>query len=59
MGAIIKISKKSKLEDVRKALLKLAGSKKSRKKLSDFYGALPNTFEDGLTYQQKQRNEWK
>lgn len=59
MGAIIKISKKSKAEDIHKALLKLAGTKKIKKKLSDFYGALPNTFEDGLTYQQKQRNEWR
>ena len=54
--AVIRISKKSKPEEVNKALRKLATSKKSKKKLSDFYGALPDTYEDGLTYQLKQRD---
>lgn len=59
--AVIRISKKSKPEEVSKALRKLAASKKSppKKRLSDFYGALPNTYEDGLIYQLKQRDEWK
>lgn len=31
---------------------------KKPKKLSDFLGALPNTFGDPLAYQKKVRSEW-
>ena len=57
--AVIKVSKKNKTADVQKALRKLAKSKVAKKKISDFYGALPTSYGDGLAYQLEQRNEWK
>lgn len=57
MGIVVKVNKKSKPEEVKKSLKKLT-FKKSKKKLSDFFGALPHAYEDGLKYQIKQRNEW-
>jgi len=57
MGSIVRISAKSKKEDTQKALRKLA-AKKNKVQLADFYGKLPDTYEDGLDYQKKVRNEW-
>ena len=57
--AVIKVSRKSNQKEVHKALRELTASKTAKKKLSDFYGALPKTYEDGLTYQLKQRDEWR
>jgi len=36
----------------------LTGKRQNKKKLSDFYGALPDTYGDGLNYQIKGRIEW-
>ena len=59
MGIVIKISSKKKPEEVRKAPEKLNEARgKKKKKLSDFYGKMPNVFGDGLSYQKKVRNEW-
>lgn len=60
MGLIIKISKKSKPEAVRKALDKLTSERKRKRPvtLADYYGAGATIYEDGLTYQKKQRDEW-
>ena len=59
MATVIKITRKSKPESIRNALLKLAKSKKKIKgsKLADYYGAGVSIYEDGLTYQKKQRDE--
>jgi hypothetical protein len=57
--AIVRISKSSKPSEVKKALRKFASNKKGRKRIADFYGALPKTYEDGLTYQRKQRDDWE
>ena len=61
MGHIVKISRKSKPEAVRKALDKLASAKhkKPKRSLADYYGAAPTIYEDGLTYQKKQRDDWQ
>jgi hypothetical protein len=59
MGVIIKITKKSKPEETRKALDNLACERKKRsKKLSDFYGKMKGTYGDGLEYQKKIRDKW-
>lgn len=59
MGLIIKISGKEKPDAIRKALDNLLEIRRKKKPvLADFYGALPYAYEDGLAYQQKQRNEW-
>jgi len=60
MAVVIKITSKTKPGTIQKALRKMAGkkTKPAPKTIADFYGALPHTFEDGLTYQKKQRNEW-
>lgn len=59
MGIVIKITRKSKPEETRKALDELASKrKKSPKKLSDFYGKMMGSYGDGLTYQKKLRDEW-
>lgn len=59
MGIVVKISSKSKPEDTRKVLDKLAKSrKKNKKKLADFYGKMLRTYGNGLEYQKKVRNEW-
>jgi hypothetical protein len=65
MGKIVKISAKNNLTTVRKALkdlhLTMAAENARNKKpktLADFYGSLPDTFGDGLTYQKKIRDEW-
>lgn len=56
---VIKISAKSKPEEAQKALERMARArKKSKKKLSDFYGKLPGVYGNGLTYQKKVRDEW-
>ena len=57
MGVVIKVNRKSKPKEVKKSLQKLV-SKKKKKKIADFFGALPEAYEDGLTYQIKERNEW-
>lgn len=61
MGHVIKISRKSKPDAIRKALDKLASvrRKKHQRSLADFYGAAPAIYGDGLNYQKKQRNEWQ
>lgn len=61
MGLILKISKKSKPEAIRRALSKLsaARSRNKPKTLADYYGAGTDIYEDGLTYQKKQRDEWQ
>jgi hypothetical protein len=57
---VVHISKKSKPEEVKKALKKLAAQRKRKKKsLADFYGKLPGAYGDGLTYQKNVRNEWR
>lgn len=59
MGVIIKISRKSKPEETRKALDKLASKRnKKLKKLSDFYGKMRGVYGDALEYQKKIRDEW-
>jgi len=56
---IIRISSKNKPEETKKALDRLAHSRKrKRKKLSDFYGKMPGVYGDGLAYQKKMRDEW-
>lgn len=61
MGVVVKISQKTKPKAVQKTLKKLAEGKKGsvKKKLVDFYGALPSTYGDGMIYQRSQRDEWK
>ena len=58
MGIIIKISKKSSENDIRKALTPLVKMKKSKKTLADFYGKLKGVFGNCLEYQKKVRDEW-
>lgn len=59
MGMIIKISRKSKPEETRKALDRLVSQRKKKgKKLSDFYGKMKGIYGNGLTYQKKIRDEW-
>jgi hypothetical protein len=55
MAVIAKVNHKTKLGAIQKALRKIAGKKNrpSQKTIADFYGALPNAFEDGLNYQKK------
>lgn len=56
---IVRISKKNKPEQTKKALDKLAkSSKKKKKTLADFYGKMPGAFGDPLAYQKKLRDEW-
>ena len=61
MPTVIKITRNSKPESIRRALLKLDEAKKKtkRSKLADYYGAGVSIYEDGLTYQKKQRDEWE
>jgi hypothetical protein len=60
MGKVVKISGKDEPSVIRKTLDQLIASRKKKKpSLSDYYGALPFAYEDGLAYQQKQRNEWE
>jgi hypothetical protein len=60
MGLIVRISAKDKPETVRKELDRLSSNKvKHRKSFASYYGALPNTYGDGLAYQKKQRDEWE
>ena len=59
MRTIITISGKENPEPLRNKLKKyLTGKRQNKKKLSDFYGALPDTYGDGLNYQIKGRIEW-
>lgn len=56
---VIKISAKSKPEETQKALERMARArKKTKKRLTDFYGKLPGLYGDGLAYQKKVRDEW-
>ncbi len=57
---VVKISANSKPEEAKKALERLARSRKrnNKKKLAAFYGKLPGAYGDGLTYQKKVRDEW-
>jgi hypothetical protein len=56
---IIRISKKAKPEETRKALDKLArASKRKAKKLSDFYGKKKGMYGNPIQYQKIMRNEW-
>jgi hypothetical protein len=61
MGTIVRISKHITPQDARKALDKLSkkSSKIKTKTLADFYGKMPNIYEDGLAYQKKLRDEWR
>lgn len=61
MSVIIKVNGKTKPGAIQKALRKVLQKEKKIEKrtIADFYGALPDTFEDGLTYQKKLRNEWQ
>jgi hypothetical protein len=60
MGMVIKISGREEPDAIRKALETLLEVRRKKKPvLADFYGALPYAYEDGLIYQQKQRNEWQ
>lgn len=59
MGVIIKISRKSRPEETRKALDKLTDRpKKKGRRLSDFYGKMKGIYGNGLTYQKKIRDDW-
>lgn len=59
MGVVIKISRKSKPEETRKALEKLASKrKKNKNNLSDFYGKMKRAYGDPFEYQKKIRDEW-
>jgi hypothetical protein len=59
MSVILKINSKTKSETIQKAHTKMRAKKlRKSKTIADFFGTLPTTFEDGLTYQKKQRNEW-
>ncbi len=56
---VVRITKKNKPAQTKKALDKLAKTNKRKKKsLSDFYGKLPGAYGNPLTYQKKLRNEW-
>jgi hypothetical protein len=56
---IIRISSKHKPQETKKALERLARSRKRKKKsLVDFYGKMPGAYGDGLEYQKKIRDEW-
>lgn len=58
MGLIVKISAKDKPDAIRKELDKLNAKRaKQKKSFASYYGALPNTYGDGLAYQKKQRDE--
>lgn len=61
MGAVVKITKKSNRQAVSKALKKLQQkrTKPAVKTLVDFYGLMPDTYPDGLSYQKKIRDEWR
>ncbi len=59
MAVIIKVNSKTKPKAIQQALSKREKSKPIQKTLADFYGALPKTFEDGLTYQKRLRDEWQ
>ena len=61
MGIVVKISAKTNPKSAKRAFKKLESAKQQSKKkvLADFYGALPSTYEDGLIYQRKQRNDWE
>lgn len=55
----VRITRKNKPEETKKALDKLAMSaRRKKKKLSDFYGKMPNIYGDALVYQKRQRDEW-
>ncbi len=57
INMVIVVNKETKEKEIKDALRKIdRQSKKS--KLSDFFGALPDVFGDGLKYQKKIRNEW-
>jgi len=56
---IIRISIKNKPEETRKALEKLARSRrKKKKKLADFYGKGKGIYGNAIDYQNEVRNEW-
>jgi hypothetical protein len=59
MAVIIKVTSKTKPKAIKQALSKRKKHTPSQKTLADFYGALPKTFEDGLTYQKRLRDEWQ
>jgi len=58
MSTIIKISSKKSKATVMRELSELS-QKGSGKVLKDFFGALPDTFRDPLSYQKQIRNEWE
>ncbi|GIL23924.1 MAG: hypothetical protein BroJett042_24370 [Bacteroidota bacterium] len=60
MAIIVKVTRKTKPETIQKALRKMAGKRAAgnKKTIADFYGALPSTYGDGLTYQKQLRDEW-
>ncbi|MCU0357804.1 MAG: hypothetical protein MUE95_09500 [Cyclobacteriaceae bacterium] len=56
---VVRISKRSKPEETRKALEKLARSRKKKKTgVAAFYGKLKGAYGDPLAYQKKVRDEW-
>ena len=57
MYMIITIKKGSNREEVLEAVSKISKGE-NKKGLLDFFGALKNSFGDGLEYQKKIRNEW-
>jgi hypothetical protein len=60
MGLIVRISAKDKPEKIRKELEKLTATRARKKKtFASYYGSLPATYGDGLTYQKTQRDEWE
>ncbi|MFM8849140.1 MAG: hypothetical protein ACKOE5_01925 [Cytophagales bacterium] len=58
MAVIIRVTSKTNPKAIQKALTEASKKNRPQKTIADFYGALPTTFEDGLTYQKKLRNEW-
>lgn len=56
---IIRISKRTKPEEAKRALDKLARSRKRKaKKLADFYGKKKGIYGDPIQYQKEIRDEW-
>lgn len=54
---VIIINKDTDQEEIKSALKKIEANPK-KLNLKDFYGKMKGKFGDGLSYQQKLRNEW-
>ena len=60
MGTVLKISSRKKKITIENEVRKLTTNrKKPTRYLINFYGALPDTFQDGLNYQKEVRDEWE